>query len=120
MTEITSRLAIPTQRAAVPAMGCKRQAKMSCFPPARRLLVAAALASLTLAGCACDEANWKTEVVSLTGPPNCAFNSLEHRSKASANLVERADPKLLEIARLEAERDCYKAAEARARKRIEL
>jgi hypothetical protein len=83
-----------------------------------RLLVAVALAAL--GGCACENEDWKTEVVSATGAPSCNFASLERRSKVSAALVERADPNLLEIARLEAERDCYKAAEARARQRVEL
>jgi hypothetical protein len=83
-----------------------------------RLLVVVALAAL--GGCACENDNWKTEVVSATGAPSCSFASLERRSKVSAALVDRADPNLLEIAKLEAERDCYKAAEARARQRVEL
>ena len=82
-----------------------------------RLLVAVALATLTLTGCACDDAEWITVVAADPGAPSCNFDSLDRRSKASAALVERADPNLFEIARLEAERDCYKAAEARARKR---
>jgi hypothetical protein len=94
------------------------------FPLATWLFVAVALATLTLAGCACDDADWKADIAgdaeaaTLDGAPNCDFDSLDRRSKASAALAERADPRLLEIARLEAERDCYKAAEARARKRI--
>jgi hypothetical protein len=94
------------------------------FPLATWLLVAIALATLPLAGCACDEAAWKADIAgdaeaaTLDAAPNCDFDSLDRRSKASAALAERADPRLLEIARLEAERDCYKAAEARARKRI--
>jgi hypothetical protein len=83
-----------------------------------RLLVFVALAAL--GGCACENEDWKTEVVSATAAPSCNFASFERRSKVSAALVERADPNLLEIARLEAERDCYKAAEARARQRVEL
>ena len=81
-------------------------------------LIAFALSTLTLAGCACDDAGWKTAVAYNSGAPYCDFDSLDRRSKVSAALVERADPNLLEIARLEAERDCYKAAEARARKSI--
>jgi hypothetical protein len=88
------------------------------FPLATQLLVAAALAALTLTGCACDDAEWKTVVAADSGAPNCDFDNLDRRSKASAALVERADPNLLEIARLEAQRDCYKAAEAKARRRI--
>ena len=83
-----------------------------------RLLLAVALAAL--GGCACEKEDWKTQVVSANGAPNCGFAGLKRRSKVSAALVERADPNLLEIARLEAERDCYKAAEARARQRVEL
>jgi len=87
-------------------------------------LVAVALAMPVLAGCACDDAGWKTvvavnaEAAMLDGAPNCDFGSLDRFSKTSATLAERADPHLLEIARLEAERDCYKAAEKRARQRI--
>jgi hypothetical protein len=87
------------------------------------LLVAVALATPPLAGCACDDTGWKTvvaanaEAATLEGAPNCDFGSLDRISKASAPLAERADPHLLEIARLEAERDCYKAAEVRARQR---
>jgi hypothetical protein len=99
MTEMTVRLSTRARRSAP-------------------LPIAFALATLTLAGCACDEAGWKTDVAYNSGTPYCNFDSLDRRSKASAALVERADPNLLEIARLEAERDCYKAAEARARKSI--
>jgi hypothetical protein len=78
------------------------------------------LASLTAAGCACDGDDWTAdvaEVATIENAPNCDFGGLDQRSKASAALAERADPRLLEVARLEAERDCYKAAEARARAR---
>ena len=38
---------------------------------------------------------------------------------AADAVADRADPLLLEAARLEAERDCYKAAEARTRQRLD-
>jgi hypothetical protein len=94
------------------------------FPRGTWLLVAVAFAAPSLAGCACDDAEWRTAVIAgdaeaatPDGAPNCDFGSLNRLSKASATFAERADPKLLEIARLEAERDCYKAAEVRARQR---
>ena len=93
-------------------------------PPGAWLVVAVALATPTLAGCACDDPGWKAvvavnaEAATPDRAPNCDFGSLDRLSKASATFTERADPHLLEIARLEAERDCYKAAEIRARQRI--
>jgi hypothetical protein len=93
------------------------------FPLGTLSLVAVAVAMPALAGCACDDAGLKTvvavnaEAATLDGAPNCDFGSLDRISKTSATLAERADPHLLEIARLEAERDCYKAALARARRR---
>ena len=95
-------------------------------PWPRRLLLAAPFASLSLIGCACDD--WypdtyttaaDTEALLHIDAPECDVKSLKHLSTAAAPLVERADPRLLEAARLEAERDCYKAAETRSRKRLE-
>ncbi len=87
------------------------------------LCAAIALATLMLAGCACDDADWKAIVpgdaeATAIDPPHCDYDNLDQSSKSSAALAERADPNLLAIARLEAERDCYKAAEARARRQI--
>lgn len=86
------------------------------------LLMAVAVAVPALAGCACDDAGWKAvvavnaEAAPLEAAPNCDFGDLDRLSETSAALAGRADPKLLEIARLEAERDCYKAAEEKARR----
>lgn len=90
------------------------------FPPYTWSFLAVTLVSLTTAGCACDGDEWTAdtaEAAVIENAPNCDFGSLDRRSRASAALAERADARLLEIARLEAERDCYKAAEARARTR---
>jgi hypothetical protein len=75
-----------------------------------------------LAGCACEDDGWQTVVAAnaeaaTLGPVNCDFTNLNRLSKVSATLTQQADPRLLEIARLEAERDCYKAAVERARQR---
>jgi hypothetical protein len=90
------------------------------FPLSTWSFIAVMLASLTAGGCACDGDDWTADVAeseTIKSAPNCEFDTLDQGSKASAALAERADPRLLEIARLEAERDCYKAAEARARAR---
>lgn len=90
-----------------------------------RMRVAAALASLVLCGCACGETDWDTAVFAgaeaseALAVPDCDAGNLARFSKISADLVGRADPHMLEIARLEAERDCYKAAERRARQSLE-
>jgi hypothetical protein len=84
------------------------------------LITAVALAS-ALGGCACEDRGWQTVVAvnaePLGPPPNCDFSNLERLSKSTASLAGKADPRLLEVARLEAERDCYKAAAAAARAR---
>jgi hypothetical protein len=90
------------------------------FPLLTWSFAAVMLASLTAGGCACDGDDWTADVAeaaTIENAPNCEFSSLDQRSKASAALAERADSRLLEVARLEAERDCYKAAEAKARAR---
>jgi hypothetical protein len=89
----------------------------------RRLLVRGALiaTAVLMSGCACNDADWESMVVSDAGAfetlaaPDCEGDKRAQFSKASAGFMERADPLMLEIARLEAERDCYKAAERRAR-----
>lgn len=81
-----------------------------------RKLLAVSLATLMLCGCACDEQDWEAIVVSeaeaseSASNPDCESANLARVSKASADLVGRADPQTLELARVEAERDCYKAA----------
>ncbi len=90
------------------------------FPLFTWSFVAVALVSLTASGCACDGDDWTADVAEAAtteNAPNCDFGDLDQHSRASATLAERADPRLLEIARLEAERDCYKAAETKARAR---
>ena len=92
------------------------------FPTRTLLLVAAALVTPVLAGCACEDNGWQAVVAAnaetaALPPVNCDFSNLNRLSKVSATLAQQADPRLLEIARLEAERDCYKAAVERARQR---
>jgi hypothetical protein len=92
---------------------------------AARRLFKVSLATLPLAGCACEDLNWEAiiatvaEAAAFDAPTNCNADGLARLSKASAALAERADPYLLDIARLEAERDCYKAAEVRARQHLQ-
>lgn len=86
-----------------------------------RTLLCASLA-LSLGGCV--EADWDAAFTSSfeteydSGPQTCEPQSQYSPSKTWSALAGRADPKLLEIARLEAERDCYKALERRARLRL--
>lgn len=91
-------------------------------------LLAASIMALALAGCAWTEADWAewdaafvtpAQAETLSEPRACESRNLAGLSKTSAALVGRADPHILEIARLEAERDCYKALELRARRRLE-
>lgn len=89
----------------------------------RGLLVRGALiaTALLMSGCACGGADWDPMVVSdaeaseTLAAHDCEADKRAQFSKVSAGFMERADPLMLEIARLEAERDCYKAAERRAR-----
>lgn len=85
----------------------------------------AGLVALLAAACSsCDEglehSAWGVTYVSTAeaseaslDAPNCAFDAPDTDS-AGANV----DPELLEIARLEVERDCYKRAELELRHRI--
>jgi hypothetical protein len=81
-------------------------------------------ASLALSLGGCVEAGWDAaftdpfEAETYSGPQTCEPEAQFKPSKTWSALVGRADPKLLEIARLEAERDCYKALERRARLRL--
>jgi hypothetical protein len=74
---------------------------------------------LTVSGCV--EAEWDAAFTSpfesglFSEPQTCEPVSQSNPSKTWAAFAGRADPKLLEIARLEAERDCYRALERRAR-----
>ena len=96
---------------------------------ARRHL-ALTFATVALSGCVCEDGVWmdgswmaSTEVNYVSDhpdpPPNCNIVRMTRFSKSSAAIAERADPLLLEAARLEVERDCYKAAEARTRQRLD-
>ena len=51
-------------------------------------------------------------------PPDCSVKGAKTPSEASGAPEAYADRNLLEIARLELERDCYKAAEKEARRRL--
>ena len=84
-------------------------------PAKVRLMILAATTAL-LAGCACDDEFWMMAAANepdgarVTSLADCNARPLPRLSKAAAELSARADPATLEIARLEAERDCYKAA----------
>jgi hypothetical protein len=92
----------------------------TCDPVGAQCSIAI-IAALLLSGCACSAADWDPTTVSRAkalgaiAEPNCDGDQLARYSKASSSFMERADPLMLEIARLEAERDCYRAAERRAR-----
>ncbi len=81
----------------------------------------AIIATLLLPGCACSDADWdaavgsRAEASGAMSEPDCDGEPLAQFSKATSSLMGRADPLMLEIARLEAERDCFKAAGRRAR-----
>ena len=101
---------------------------MTAGHPRGRLVIATA--ALVLGGCVCEDGRWMdgtwmadTDVSYVSDhpdpPPSCEIVRVAHYSKSSAAIAERADPLLLEAARLEAERDCYKAAEAKLRQRLE-
>ena len=85
----------------------------------------ASVCALSLLGCACSETEWDgmyatpEDVQLLPAGGRCEFGNLAHVSRTSAALAGRADPHMLELARLEAERDCYKAAAREARLRLE-
>ena len=50
--------------------------------------------------------------------PKCAVKAPDAASDGTPGPEQLADPELLEIARLEVERDCYKAAEIASRKKL--
>jgi hypothetical protein len=92
-----------------------------------RLLILPAIAGgcLFLGACACDDTDtWgSTYIVSAeaeTGPDEMAPPVCDVETAAVAESPgTRVDPNLVEIARLEVERDCYKGAEAELRQRLE-
>lgn len=89
---------------------------------AKASILFAGLLAVTLAGCVCSDA----ELDAFFGEPeyftegdtDCRVRDLAHLSKASAHLAGRADPQMLELARLEVEKDCYRTAALRARQRL--
>ena len=91
-------------------------------PRRTRLMLALSLAVLPLAGCACEDMDWlaivaaDAEAAVLHTAPDCRIGSLARLSKTSATLAGRADPALLDAARRDAERACYRA---RARQRFD-
>ena len=101
---------------------------MTAIHAGRQLVILAA--TVLLSGCVCEDGRWmdgtwmaNTDISYVSDhpdpPPNCDIVRVARYSKSSAAIAERADPLLLEAARLEAERDCYKAAEAQLRQRLE-
>lgn len=112
-----------------------------------RTIIAAGLAAATLTGCACGDYQdgdpwsaivayngepvashggqaWHESVpaavaasVDTAQPPDCKVKSIAKPPPGQAGAA--ADPNLLEVARLELERDCYKRAEEAARRRLE-
>ncbi len=93
---------------------------------------AAAALALMLGACSCDDSDpWRATYISTAEaatdagqmaavePPACDVGSsdtVETRAKTAGTNV---DPNLVEIARLEVERDCYKGAEENLRQRLE-
>jgi hypothetical protein len=93
-------------------------------PLTARCVVVAVLAGLA-GGCSCDEMIDPWAPISITraeageggmAPPACEFEAAQAAPKGGA--TGTADPDLLEIARLEVERDCYKDAEESLRARV--
>lgn len=95
------------------------------------------LAALVLGGCSsCDEFAasdiWRPAIIApaeaatpsfprinIPPPPDCTVAGVEKPSPASGAPGAHADANLLEIARLEIERDCYKKVEHRVRGELE-
>ena len=90
--------------------------------PAISAVLCAGLLCAGLAGCVGNDADWdaffeEPEYFALDAP-DCQIKDLARLSKTSANLAGRADPQMLELARLEVEKDCYRAAAIAARQRL--
>jgi len=60
----------------------------------------------------------ESELRAPPSPPDCTVAGAAKPSPASGAPGAYADPNLLEVARLEIERDCYKEAEEAARRRL--
>ena len=84
-----------------------------------RALAAAGSMFIAVAGCACDEdlmyagKFFGVENAKAVAAPDCKSGDLSSLSRTAARYARRADPRLLEISRREAEQDCAKAAETR-------
>jgi hypothetical protein len=57
--------------------------------------------------------------ISLPDPPDCTVEGVAKPVPSSGEPGAYADPNLLEVARLEIERDCYKKAEQHLREEVE-
>ena len=89
---------------------------------ARASILCAGLVATGLAGCVCSDAVldafFAEPEYSAQNDEDCQVGDLAHLSKTSAHLAGRADPQMLELARLEVEKDCYRNAAIRARQRL--
>jgi hypothetical protein len=100
-----------------------RSRRRSALGPLTGRCAAVVLAGLA-GGCSCDDMIDPWAPISIThaeagesgvAPPACEFEAAEATPKGASGT---ADPDLLEIARLEVERDCYKDAEESLRARV--
>jgi len=100
-----------------------RSGRRAALGPLTARCAAVVLAGLT-GGCSCDDMLDPWAPISIThaeaaeggvGPPACEFEAAAATRNGAPGTV---DPDLLEIARLEVERDCYKEAEASLRARV--
>ena len=85
--------------------------------------IAVTFLTFALMGCVCEDGVWMDgawlEAEGAERPGGCDIIGMTGYSKSSLTLAERADPQLLEAARLDAERDCNKAAEIKSRPRLD-
>jgi hypothetical protein len=81
----------------------------------------AAAVSLLLGACSCEPEPWGATYITVAEaayePPACEVDDNAAASAAASGT--HVDPNLVEIARLEVERDCYKGAEADLRQRLQ-
>jgi hypothetical protein len=95
---------------------------LSGLPRPRGLRLAAAIpVSLLLGACSCEPEPWGATYITIAeaahAPPACEVHANAAASAAASGT--HVDPNLVEIARLEVERDCYKGAEADLRQRLQ-
>ena len=90
-------------------------------PKAAPMLFAISLAAQMLGGCACTGLEWEgvlateAEASGAGTLAECEAGDLASFSAASAEFAGRADPRMLAVARREAERECYEATTRRGR-----